>query len=120
MPSTVQDWILDIIVDYLASPTWRNPIINFVDENCIVFEDAEENSLEYTNVHMRFKKLIDGQLEAFIQDLGIRPSDFVQACSKAASKVHKDLLIQLLSVDDFLLFKQMMVQRNVAMNMQAL
>lgn len=42
------------------------------------------------------------------------------ACSKAASKVHKNLLVQLLSVDDFLLFKQMMVQRNMQMNMEAI
>ena len=63
--------MLDIVADFLQSPTWKNPIINFIDENCIIFEDAEENSLEYTNCHNRFKKLIDGQLEAFIQDLGI-------------------------------------------------
>lgn len=54
------------MADYLSSPTWKNPIINFIDENCVVFEDAEENSLEYTSVHNRFKKLIDRQLEAFI------------------------------------------------------
>ena len=42
------------------------------------------------------------------------------ACSKAGKKIHKDLLVQLLSVDDFLMFKTMMVQRNVQMNMQAL
>jgi len=77
----------------LSSPTWKNPIINFIDENCIVFEDAEENSLEYTSVHNRFKKLVDSQLEGFIQDLGIQPQDFLTACSKAASKVHKNLLI---------------------------
>jgi hypothetical protein len=104
----------------LSSPTWKNPIINFIDENCIIFEDAEENSLEYTSVHNRFKKLIDTQLEGFIQDLGISQQNFVMACSKAASKVHKNLLVQLLSVDDFLLFKQMMVGRNVAMNMEAI
>ena len=71
-------------------------------------------------MHNRFKKLVDGQLEGFIQDLGISPQDFVTACSKAASKVHKNLLIQLLSVDDFLLFKQLMVQRNMQMNMEAI
>ena len=85
-----------------------------------MFEDAEENSLEYTSVHNRFKKLVDSQLEGFIQDLGISQQDFVTACSKAASKVHKNLLLQLLSVDDFLLFKQMMVGRNVQMNMEAI
>lgn len=103
----------------MQSPTWKNPIINFIDENCIVFEDTEENSLEYTNVHNRFKKLIDGQLEAFIQDLGIQPPDFVKACSLAKNKIHENLVMQLLSVDDFLLFKKMMTHRNVTMNMQA-
>lgn len=54
-----QDWILDIVADYLASPVWKNPIIEFIDENCIIFEDSEENSLEYTEIHMKFKKLVE-------------------------------------------------------------
>jgi len=59
-------------------------------------------------------------LEAFIQDLGIPPADFVTACSQAAQKVHKRVLGHILAVDDFLLFKKMMVDRNVAMNMEAI
>ena len=56
----LKEWILEIISDYLNSPTWKNPIVNFIEENCVIFEDAEENSLEYTAIHMKFKKLIDG------------------------------------------------------------
>ena len=61
-----QEWILDIISEYLQSPIWKNPIIGFIDENCIIFEDAEENRLEYTDIHRKFKKIIEGQLEAYI------------------------------------------------------
>jgi len=39
------------VVEYLQSPIWKNPIMDFIDENCIVFEDEEENRLEYTDVH---------------------------------------------------------------------
>ena len=115
-----QDWILDIIADYLASPVWKNPIIEFIDENCIIFEDSEENRLEYTEIHMKFKKLVESKLEAYIQDLGINQQVFVATCSKAAKKLHKSILQQILACDDFLLFKQLMVNRNIAMNKEAM
>ena len=54
-----QEWILDIIAEYLQSPIWKTAIIDFIDENCIIFEDAEENRLEYTDVHLKFRKLIE-------------------------------------------------------------
>ena len=40
--------------------------MNFVEKHCMLFEDEEENRLEYTDIHMQFKSLIEGQLEAFI------------------------------------------------------
>ena len=58
-PENDQEWILDIIAEYLQSPIWKNPIVEFIDENCIIFEDAEENRLEYTDIHQKFKKLIE-------------------------------------------------------------
>ena len=61
-----REWILEIIQDYLMSPVWKNPIVNFVEENCIYFEEGEENSLEHTEIHNRFKSLIEKNLEAFI------------------------------------------------------
>ena len=27
-------WVLDGLVDYLQSPTWKVPVMNFVEENC--------------------------------------------------------------------------------------
>lgn len=62
----MQEWILEIMAEYLQSPVWKNPIISFVEEHCIVFEDTEENSLDYTEVHASFKRLVESKLEAYI------------------------------------------------------
>ena len=94
--------------------------MNFVEKHCMLFEDEEENRLEYTDIHMQFKSLIEGQLEAFIQDLGITQGTFMEACAKAESKIHEELLTQIVAVDDFMLFKQIMVQRNRAMTQEAM
>ena len=37
-------WALEYLGQYLNSPLWRTPIINFLENNCSVFEDSEENS----------------------------------------------------------------------------
>lgn len=41
----------DLILQYLASPIWRNPISDFLDENCIIFDDEEENKIVYQDIH---------------------------------------------------------------------
>ena len=93
------------MTEFLQSPLWKNPIISFVEENCLVFEDTEENRLEYTEIHTRFKRLVENKLEAYIQDLGITQADFVTAYSKASKRIHKNLLAQIMAVEDFVLFK---------------
>ena len=54
------------MTEYLQSPVWKNPIINFVEEKCCVFEDLDENRLEYTEIHKEFKRLVEHKLEAYI------------------------------------------------------
>jgi hypothetical protein len=36
-------WIYDYVKQYLTSPIWRNPLLDFMEENCLIFEDVEEN-----------------------------------------------------------------------------
>ena len=45
----------------------------------MIFEDTEENPLEFTTIHLEFKRLVESKLEAYIQDLGISQQDFVMA-----------------------------------------
>lgn len=52
--------------------------------------------------------------------MGISQQDFVLAQSRAQTKIHKSLLQQVMAVEDFVLFKKMMVNRNIQMNKEAM
>jgi len=71
-------------------------------------------------VHKEFQKLVDEQLEEYITEIGIPPAEFVKACQAAVSNGHKKTIAQILAVEDFALFKKMMVNRNKAMNQEAM
>ena len=105
-------WVLDSITEYLKSPLWKNPILSFIDEHCIFFDEEEENKLEYTDYYNKFKVLVEGKLETFLSELNIGADVFVLACQQASKKVHLSIIKQLLAVDNFLLFKKMMISRN--------
>ena len=64
--------------------------------------------------------MIETKLEAYIQDLGISQQDFVLAQSRAQTRIHKSILQQILAVEDFMLFKKMMVNKNIQMNKEAM
>lgn len=113
---------------------WKNPILEFIDENCLVFDEEEENKLEYTIIHQvrlhqfpnlypnwlqKFKKMVDAKLDQFVQDIGIPPEVFINACEVASEKIHKSIINQLLAVENFMLFKKMMITRNKQLNHEA-
>jgi hypothetical protein len=47
----VQDWFFDMIIGFLRSPRWKTPVMSFIDEYCTVFDDEDENKLEFTKIH---------------------------------------------------------------------
>jgi hypothetical protein len=65
------DWFFDIIINFLRSPRWKTPIMSFLDEYCIVFDNEEENKLEYTSIHSQFKNLVDELIGCLIAELGV-------------------------------------------------
>jgi len=111
---------LDSITEFLKSPVWKNPIVQFIDENCASFDCEEENKLEYTEIHNKFKTLVDTKLNGFMTDFGIPADSFLMACELASQKVHKSIVKQLLAVEDFLVFKKMMNARNKQLNEEAM
>jgi hypothetical protein len=64
--------------------------------------------------------LVDANLEKFIKNIGIDPDIFMTACAAASQRVHKSIVNQLLAVENFLLFKKMMITRNKQLNEEAL
>ena len=116
------EWLLDCMVEYLKSPMWTTEICNFIDENCMLFAGdlEDENSFFQTDIHENFKKLVDLKLDTFCAEFGIEHEHFVEACSKITNRVHKMCIDQLVAVDNFLLFKKMMIMRNTQLNKLAL
>lgn len=40
-----------MIIGFLRSPRWKTPVMSFLDEYCVVFDDEDENKLEFTKIH---------------------------------------------------------------------
>ncbi|CAJ1408989.1 unnamed protein product [Effrenium voratum] len=93
-----------------------------MDERCIIFEDEEENKLEYTVCHNEYKDLTDNLWVAHLMEIDVTNEQFEQFCQTGLSTnpmLHKVLVEQLLSVDDFLIFKAMMTKRNADLYREA-
>lgn len=116
-----QEWLSDYIIGFLKSPSWVTPVMEYIEQHCIIFDSEAENKLEYTAKHKEFKALIDGLLAAHLLEVSIGEEEFQQfiQAGLANKSLHHILVEQLLAVDDFLTFKAMMVQKNKQLQMQA-
>ena len=65
------DWFFDIIINFLRSPRWKTPIMSFLDEHCIIFDNETENKLEYTPIHKEFKDLVEELIGCLLAELGV-------------------------------------------------
>lgn len=45
--------------------------MSFIDEYCIVFDDEDENKLEFTKIHNDFKKIVEDLLAELMAELGV-------------------------------------------------
>ena len=91
-----------------------------IDEHCLVFDLEEENKFEYT---LRgFMDLVDKLLCELLEDLGVQPEKLVAVLSidMSQSQISSLVLTSILSVEDFLQFKAMMVKRNVELTNQVI
>jgi len=45
--------------------------MSFLDEYCVVFDDEDENKLEFTKIHADFKKIVEDLLQELMTELGV-------------------------------------------------
>ena len=91
--------------------------MSFLDEYCIIFDNEEENKLEYTKIHNEFKKLVEELLGHLLAEMEITQEQFMAACEKAGqNQVHKRIVDQIVAVDNFIAFKKLMTKRNSELN----
>lgn len=121
MSAAENEWIFDSVINFVKSPLWKVPITSFINENCVIFDDEEENKLEYTDIHKKFKKIVEEMLTNMLNDIGIDEETFAKACIKASDNpVHKMLLSEIMAVDNFVAFKKLMLKRNRELSQEAL
>ncbi|XP_060943325.1 cilia- and flagella-associated protein 36 isoform X3 [Limanda limanda] len=116
------DWVVESIVGYLGSPEWVVPVTNFMENRCTVFDDEDENKLSYTEIHQQYKKLVEKLLENYMEEVGINEQQFLDACSSpfAKSQTLQSVFQPVLATDDFQMFRSLMVQKNMELQLQAL
>ncbi|XP_013774493.2 cilia- and flagella-associated protein 36-like, partial [Limulus polyphemus] len=117
-------WIFDSLIEFLKGPIWNIPIQTFLEHKSAVFEPGTENEDEYKKIHEEYKNLVDFMLGSHMEDLGISPEKFEQACGKADGTIHsqfqQSLFEQVWAADDYEIFKRMMMQKNIELQLQAL
>lgn len=45
--------------------------MSYIDEYCTVFDNEDENKLEFTKIHMDFKKIVEDLLQELMSELGV-------------------------------------------------
>nr|XP_046214403.1 cilia- and flagella-associated protein 36-like isoform X1 [Oncorhynchus gorbuscha] len=116
------EWVVESIAGYLGSPEWVIPYTDFLENKCTVFDDEDENKLTYTEIHQQYKHLVEKLLETYMQEVGIDEQQFLEACSSpfAKSKILQTVFQPVLATDDFQMFRSLMVQKNMELQLQAL
>ena len=114
-------WIYDYVRQYLSSPVWANPLLDFMEQNCLIFEDIEENKFEYTKVFQEFTGLTALLLETMIDEVGISEK-MLEKCILRGMKSEKDYRIfqQIFYCDNFEAFKKIMVAKNKELEVEAM
>ena len=107
------DWVYDIVLQLIRSPEFRNPIKDFIDDNCNTFIGVEENTFEQGALHKQFVQLIDNLLDTITKDLGITEEMFCLAAKKGLKEPKaKKYFEQLISFTNYNYFKNLMTKRN--------
>ncbi|XP_016921043.2 cilia- and flagella-associated protein 36 [Apis cerana] len=118
-------WVFDSLIGFLQGPIWSMPLITFIEEKSLIFEaDIEEND-EYQKIYQEYKNLVDLLLGCFMEDMGITPEQFEYACTvnkytKMPIQFQQNLFEQIWAANEYEIFKRMMIQKNLELQLQAL
>ncbi|XP_012275802.1 cilia- and flagella-associated protein 36 [Orussus abietinus] len=118
-------WVFDSLVGFLQGPIWSAPLLTFIEEKSLIFEAGTMDGPEYREVYQDYKNLVDLLLRCYMEDMGITPEQFEHACSvnkntKMPVPFNQSLFEQIWAANEYEIFKRMMIQKNLELQLQAL
>ena len=108
-PDSIYNWLTKKI----TSPSFRNIIKDFIDDNCSLFIDVDENTFQQGQLFNEFTQLIENILGDLLTEGGITQEQFLTAAERGLNdKKYKKYFDQLLNFSEYNYFKKMMTKRN--------
>ena len=108
-PDSIYNWVAKKI----SGPSFRNIIKDFIDDNCSLFIDIEENTFQQGQIFNEFNQLLENILGDVLEEGGLTQEQFLEAAQKGLEdKKYKKYFDQLLNFGDYNFFKRCMTKRN--------
>ena len=107
------DEIYKFVAKRISGPAFRNPLKNFIDENCITFIDVDENTFEQGQLFKELNQLLENLLDEVLKEGELTQEDFLKAAEKGTSDPkYKKYFNQVINFGDYNFFKSIMTKRN--------
>ncbi|XP_031785494.1 cilia- and flagella-associated protein 36 isoform X2 [Nasonia vitripennis] len=118
-------WVFDSLVGFLQGPIWSAPLLTFIEEKSLIFEPETLDSKGYREIYQEYKNLVDLLLGCYMEDMGITPEQFERACTlnkstRVSVQFQQSLFEQIWAANEYEVFKRMMIQKNLELQLQAL
>jgi len=116
------DSIVGALQEIVSGKEFQDMVDSFTRKNCNVFEDSEENKLEYTSLFQEYTKHLETYIEKQLQSLvpGFSIEKFSSLLKTRKDQIDEQLLELLSSFSDFQLFKEIMLSHKKSLEAQEL
>ena len=111
-PDSIYNWVAKKV----SGPSFRNVIKDFIDDNCSLFIDIEENTFQQGQIFNEFNQLLENLLADVLAEGGLTQEQFLEAAQRGLTdQKYKKYFDQLLNFSDYNFFKRCMTKRNYAL-----
>jgi len=105
------DELVGALQDIVMDPEFEDQQREFLERNCMIFEDEEENKMEYMSIFKEYQAKIEGEIERRLQELKpeLNMKKVFSLIEERIDEIDPQLLDMLLTFSDFQPFKEHML-----------